>query len=119
MTVPEGPRSSGLSSRQHGVGAQAETSSEPGYTDSKSVRSRLALTCANAAIFGVRPHVKRGQPTRRRRLTQLRETRKRGGASALVLACGSPKACAWLKLIMKVSPAVNQVKLDFHLVRAR
>ena len=35
MTVPEAPRSSGLSSRQHGVGAQAETSSEPGYTDSK------------------------------------------------------------------------------------
>ena len=35
MTVPEAPRSSGLSSRQHGEGAQAETSSEPGYTDSK------------------------------------------------------------------------------------
>jgi hypothetical protein len=51
--------------------------------------SRLALTCANAAVCGVRPQVKRGQPTRRRRLTQLRGTMVSAGtsrASALVLA---------------------------------
>ena len=53
--------------------------------------SRSTLTCANAAVLGVRPQVKRAQSTRRRRHTQLRQTfpRKRGGASALVLACGS------------------------------
>jgi len=54
----------------------------------------LALTGANAAVFEARPQVKRRQPARQVRLTQLRGTfpRKRGRASALVRACGSRAA---------------------------
>ena len=48
----------------------------------------MALTCMNAAMFLARPHVKRGQPTRRTLRTHLRGTspRKRPGTPALVLA---------------------------------
>ena len=54
--------------------------------------SRLALTCADAALFRSRSQVKRGQPTRRKLRTQLRRAfpRKRERV-CLVLACGPPR----------------------------
>jgi hypothetical protein len=50
--------------------------------------SRLALTRANVALFRSRPHVKDGEPARRRPYTQLRGAfpRRRRDASALDLA---------------------------------
>ena len=56
-------------------------------------RSRLALTCADAALFWSGPPVNRGQPTRRRR-RRKGSGRLRGNAAApaLVLACGSRAA---------------------------
>jgi hypothetical protein len=68
---------------------RVDRSTKPIYLDSPEkycrrseyVRSsRLALTCATAAMFRSRPRVKRSQPTRREFPAQLRETfpRERG-----------------------------------------
>jgi hypothetical protein len=56
--------------------------------------SRLGLTCANATLLRSRPQAGHGQPTRREAPYAIARTfpRKRGGASALALACGSRAA---------------------------